>query len=214
MLFGTAEEGLHVVSKALDTDPVIDPVQYKTGKDQWQARGYGLTHGPAGYGFYGLPLPWGATPEIDYFLRANLHGPSLPGSGATPNVSTSTSSLAFGNVVVGQLSAARTITVTNIGTAAATNMSYPAAPAKFKRGGTCSSATLAKGASCTITFTYAPTSADADNATYTITGGGGKVNISLSGKGTAAASPNLSASPPLVEFGNVTCRPEKQPQPQ
>ena len=80
MLFGTAEEGLHVVSKALDSDPVIDPVSYKTGKDQWQARGYGLTHGPAGYGFYGLPLPWGATPEIDYFLRANLHGPSLPGA--------------------------------------------------------------------------------------------------------------------------------------
>ena len=79
MLFGTAEEGLHVVSKALDSDPVIDPVQYKTGKEQWQARGYSLTHGPAGYGFYGLPLPWGATPEIDYFLRANLHGPSLPG---------------------------------------------------------------------------------------------------------------------------------------
>ncbi len=78
MLFGTAEEGLHVVSKALDTDPVIDPVRYKTGYEQWQARGYGLTHGPAGYGYYGLPLPWGATPEIDYFLRANLHGPSLP----------------------------------------------------------------------------------------------------------------------------------------
>ena len=75
---------------------------------------------------------------------------------------------------------------------------------EVQRGGTCSSATLAKGASCTITFTYAPTSAVANNATYTITGGGGKVNISLSGKGTATASPNLSASPPLVEFGNVT----------
>ena len=78
MLFGTAEEGLHVVSKALDTDPVIDAAQYKAGMDQWQARGYGLTHGPGGYGFYGLPLPWGATPEIDYFLRANLHGSGLP----------------------------------------------------------------------------------------------------------------------------------------
>ncbi len=53
----------------------------------------------------------------------------------------------------------------------------------------------------------------ADNATYTISGGGGKVNISLSGKGTAAASPNLSASPPLVEFGNVTVG-QKSAQPQ
>ncbi len=80
MLFGTAEEGLHVVSKALETDPVIDAALYKAGQDQWQALGYGLTHGPAGYGFYGLPLPWGVTPEIDYFLRANLHGPRPTGS--------------------------------------------------------------------------------------------------------------------------------------
>ncbi len=134
MLFGTAEEGLHVVSKALDTDPVIDPVQYKTGKDQWQARGYGLTHGPAGYGFYGLPLPWGATPEIDYFLRANLHGPSLPGGGANPNISTSTSSLAFGNVVVGQESAARTITVTNIGTAGGNQHVVPGRAGEVQEG--------------------------------------------------------------------------------
>ena len=86
MLFGTAEEGLHVVSKALETDPVIDSVLYKAGQDQWQARGYGLTHGPGGYGYYGLPLPWGVTPEIDYFLRANLHGASLPGGGTNPNI--------------------------------------------------------------------------------------------------------------------------------
>ena len=79
MLFGTAEEGLHVVSKALETDPLIDAAKYKAGQDQWQARGHGLTHGPGGYGFYGLPLPWGETAEIDYFLRANLHGASLPG---------------------------------------------------------------------------------------------------------------------------------------
>lgn len=73
MLFGTAEEGLHVVSKALDTDPVIDSAKYNSGQDQWQARGYGLTHGPGGFGYYGLPLPWGATPEIDYFLAVNGH---------------------------------------------------------------------------------------------------------------------------------------------
>ena len=168
MLFGTAEEGLHVVSKALETDPVIDAAQYTAGQDQWQARGYRMTHGPGGYGFYGLPLPWGETPEIDYFLRANLHGPSLPGGGTNPSMGTSTSSLAFGNVTVGQTSNAQTITVSNcVRTADATNMSYPAAPAKFSRGGTCGSATLAKGASCTITFTYSPTSAMTDNATYT-----------------------------------------------
>jgi filamentous hemagglutinin family protein len=81
MLFGTVEEGLHVVSKALPTDPVIDSAKYTAGKDQWQAAGYGLTHGPGGYGYYGLPLPWGETPEIDYFLEANLHTPDKLGDG-------------------------------------------------------------------------------------------------------------------------------------
>ncbi|MFO1412770.1 MAG: hypothetical protein U1F10_02450 [Burkholderiales bacterium] len=80
MLWGTAEEGLHVVSKALATDPVIDSTKYKAGMSQWQARGYGLTHGPAGYGYYGNPLPWGETPEIDYFLSANLHAPAKLGN--------------------------------------------------------------------------------------------------------------------------------------
>jgi hypothetical protein len=111
MLFGTAEEGLHVVSKALPTDPVIDSAKYDAGREQWQARGYGLTHGPGGYGYYGLPLPWGASPEIDYFLQANLHGGGVPGGSPNPNptpsVSVSPSSIAFGNVPVGQTSASQ-----------------------------------------------------------------------------------------------------------
>ncbi len=84
MLFGTAEEGLHVVSQALPSDPVIDMKAYQAGMDEWQARGYGLTHGPAGYGYYGLPLPWGVSPQIDYFLKANLHGGGLPAGGGLP----------------------------------------------------------------------------------------------------------------------------------
>ena len=42
MLFGTAEEGLHVASQALPTDPVIDMKKYTAGMDQWQAKGYSL----------------------------------------------------------------------------------------------------------------------------------------------------------------------------
>jgi hypothetical protein len=131
----------------------------------------------------------------------------LSGTGvaaATPNVSASPTSLAFGNVTVGATSAAQTITVSNTGTANATDMSYPAAPAKFTKGGTCSSATLAAGASCTITFTYSPTSATADNATYAVTGAGATSNISLSGTGVAAGVANLAANPATLSFGSVT----------
>lgn len=73
MLFGTAEEGLHVVSQALSSDPVVDQAKYAAGRSQWMAKGYHLTHGPGGFGYYGLPPPWGDTPEIDYYLTHNGH---------------------------------------------------------------------------------------------------------------------------------------------
>ena len=208
MLFGTAEEGLHVVSQALPTDPVIDMKAYTAGMDQWQAKGYNLTHGPAGYGYYGLPMPWGDTPEIDYFLKANLHGGGLPGGGGppptTPNVTASPSTAAFGNITIGQTSAAKTIVISNTGTAAATDMAYPAAPAKFGKSGTCSGATLNAGATCTIVFTYTPTTAVTDSTTYTITGGGATMSIGLSGTGVPTGTASLSASPTALSFGSVT----------
>ncbi|MFO1414878.1 MAG: choice-of-anchor D domain-containing protein [Burkholderiales bacterium] len=131
---------------------------------------------------------------------------SVSGTGVqatAPNVSASPTSLAFGNVNVGTTSPAQTITVSNTGNASATNMSYPAAPPKFTKGGTCGSATLAAGATCTITFTYSPLTATADNATYKITGGGATIPISLSGTGVATPAA-LSASPTSLAFGSVT----------
>ena len=117
---------------------------------------------------------------------------ALSGTGsatAAPNVNSSASFLSFGNVTVGQTSAAQSITVTNNGTAAATDMSYPAAPAKFNKSGTCASATLGAGASCTITFTYSPTATGTDNPTYTFTGGGRSFPVALSGTGVTGTPP-------------------------
>jgi hypothetical protein len=122
---------------------------------------------------------------------------------SAPNVSATPMSLSFGNVTVGQTSAAQTITVSNTGNAAATNMAYPAAPAKFNKSGTCSSATLNAGSSCTVVFSYSPTAAASDSATYTITGGGASISISLSGTGSAPAAPSLSAAPTSLTFGSV-----------
>jgi hypothetical protein len=117
---------------------------------------------------------------------------SLSGTGAAagaPNVAASTGSLAFGSVSVGQTSPGQTITVTNTGAVAASNMSYPAAPAKFNKSGTCAGATLGAGASCTIVLSYSPTAAGADNATYTFTGGGKSFPIALSGTGVTGTPP-------------------------
>ncbi len=132
---------------------------------------------------------------------------ALSGTGVAPtvaNVVAAPASLAFGSVGIGSTSGAQTIAVSNTGTGAATDMSYPAAPAKFNKSGSCGSATLNAGASCTIVFTYSPTNAIADSAVYAFTGGGASINVALSGTGTAAPTANLSASPPLVAFGNVT----------
>jgi hypothetical protein len=71
MLCGTSQEGLMQMSRALPTDattPAILP-----GLREWVARGYQLTHGHGGFGFFGLPLPWGEHPEIDRYLTACGH---------------------------------------------------------------------------------------------------------------------------------------------
>ena len=140
---------------------------------------------------------------------------ALSGAGVAagaPAVSASPTSLAFGNVTVNTTSAPQTITVSNTGTADATNMSYPAAPADFAKSGTCAGATLAKNTSCTVVFTYTPTTVAADNPTYTITGGGASIPIALSGAGVAAGAPSVSASPTSLAFGNVTVNTTSAPQ--
>lgn len=158
-------------------------IQYKPGAAGASAGSYTLTSGSA-------------------TITVNFDGTGV--AAAAPNIGATPTSLAFGNVNVGTTAPAQTITVANTGTAAATNMSYPAAPPKFTRGGTCSGATLNAGSSCTVTFTYAPTAPLADNPTYTITGGGATIPISLSGTGVAAAAASLSASPTSLAFGSVT----------
>ncbi len=73
LVFSSAEEGLHVASLALPTDPILDQAKYAAGAAQYKARGLVLTHGPGGYGYNGEPMPWGITPEIDYFLTMQGH---------------------------------------------------------------------------------------------------------------------------------------------
>jgi hypothetical protein len=71
MYAGTSQEGLMVFSRALISDP--DTPTMTTALRQWFERGYQNTHGHWGFGHYGLPLPWGETPEIDAMLRIFGH---------------------------------------------------------------------------------------------------------------------------------------------
>jgi hypothetical protein len=75
MIFGSASESLLMMSRALPTDVALDRNLYIAGQRDYEQRGFPLLYGPAGWGYYGLPLPWGVSAAIDYYLRAHGHTP-------------------------------------------------------------------------------------------------------------------------------------------
>lgn len=72
MACGSSAEGLLVQSRALPGDAAL-PANYAEGARDWERLGYHLTHGPGGFGYHGLPLPWGVSSAIDSYLRAHGH---------------------------------------------------------------------------------------------------------------------------------------------
>jgi len=99
--------------------------------------------------------------------------------------------VAFGNVTVGQASAAVPLTITNGGGAAATSLALANSNAgEFVMSGNTCTTTLGAGASCTLSVTYAPGAAGNDSATLTFTyAGGGALAISLTGAGVTSTPP-------------------------
>lgn len=71
LIFGSAAEGLVAMSRALPADEAVDIAKYKTGAAEY-AR-WEPTHGDCGFGFAGLPLPWGESAALDYYLSAQGH---------------------------------------------------------------------------------------------------------------------------------------------
>ena len=74
MLFGTAQEGLQVVSKALATDPVIDSAKYTAGKDQWQEAWLRPDPWRAGTASTAFRCHGARRPRSTTSCKANLHG--------------------------------------------------------------------------------------------------------------------------------------------
>ena len=124
----------------------------------------------------------------------------LTGVGGTGAMAFSPTSLSFASQVVGTNSAAKSITVTNTGTATLT-FSAIAASGDFAQTNNCplSPSTLAIGVTCTISVTFVPTAtgprsgvvAVADNAP------GSPQTVPLSGTATA---PAVSLSPSALTF--------------
>jgi len=127
---------------------------------------------------------------------------------AAPQAVLSPTSLVFSNVVVDSTSVAQIVTLSNAGTAALSITSIKIIGSDFEQFAQTSNcgASLAAGASCTIsvTFTapaagnYSSTLSVADNAT------GSPQTIALTGTGVAAAAPKAVLSPTSLSFSNTT----------
>ena len=133
------------------------------------------------------------------------HSVALTGMGTAPVVSLGgTTNLNFGNVPVGSTSTAQTFTLTNAGTAPLTITSIAVTgtnSSDFTDTNTCpaSSATLAAGASCTISVTFTPTATGSRTAGVSITddAAGSPQSVSLTGTGVVAA---VTLSPFTLTF--------------
>ena len=133
---------------------------------------------------------------------------ALSGTGATSAVSLSPSSVSFGSVALGARSAAKSLTLTNSGTAplAVSGVAVTGANAgDFAETNNCPvpPATLAVSATCTLSVTFSPTASGSRAATVQITDNAADSPQSapLSGTGVGLA-PAVSLAPASLSFGS------------
>ncbi|MFM9883209.1 MAG: choice-of-anchor D domain-containing protein [Burkholderiales bacterium] len=133
------------------------------------------------------------------------HSIALTGTGVVPApaATLTSNSISFGNYVVGTTSPARTVTLTNSGSAPLTTSIAPPGAA-FGHTTNCP-ATLAPNASCTISGTFSPVATGLASASIVITTNaiGSPHAISLSGNGFPAGTtlPVVTLSSSAIAFG-------------
>ena len=130
---------------------------------------------------------------------------ALSGTGLTPPVTLSVSSLSFGSATIGTATASQYVTLTNTGTAALsiTSIAVTGADApSFVFGNSCGTS-LAVGGTCSIHGHFAPTKTGALTAAITITDSAATSprTIALSGTGVA---PPVTLSATSLSFGSIT----------
>ena len=109
----------------------------------------------------------------------------------------------LGSVLVGSTGAATVFTVTNGGDTAATSLKVTLSSTEFFKGNdTCDGATIAKGASCTVSIALKPLSIGVKTANLTI-GGTDGLPVGRTLTGTGISPPGLSATPASLDFGTI-----------
>jgi hypothetical protein len=116
----------------------------------------------------------------------------------------SATSINFGQVQIGS-KLSRSLTLTSTGNAPLTISAITVAGAQFSIGATSLPVTLQPNQQLTLSVTYEPTAETSDSGTLTVASNdsSGPATVSLGGSGTTATSPQLTANPTAVNFGNV-----------
>ena len=128
---------------------------------------------------------------------------SLTGTGTAPGpvLNAAPASLSFAGTDVGSSSAAKTVTVTNAGTSAA-SVSGVAVTGDFSQTNNCSS--VATGSSCTVNVTFKPTASGTRTGTLTVTSNANNspATVSLTGSGIGATT-NLALGATMTASGSA-----------
>jgi hypothetical protein len=69
----TSGEGLYDIYRAPAGTTIGRWADQERGRKAYEDRGLHLTHGPGGWGYYGLDLPWDVHPDVDGHLVRNGH---------------------------------------------------------------------------------------------------------------------------------------------
>ena len=149
------------------------------------------------------PTALGSATGVLTFTDSALTSPqtvNLTGTGSVP-VTLSTSSVSFSTVVVGNTSAAKTVTVTNRQSITLTFTSIAASGPFAVASNTCGTS-VAAGASCLVGVTFSPTTTGSITGmlTFTDDASNSPQTVRLSGSGSAPVTLSTSS----LSFGTVT----------
>lgn len=142
--------------------------------------------------------------DLSAYICKDLNSTASTCNAAGPKIAASPTSLAFGNTQAGATSAAKSVTVSNTGGVALTISSIGVNNAAFTQTNNCP-ASLAAGASCTVSVSFVPSAATSYSGGLVIAHNdataGSSTTIALSGTGTAAPAPVLTLSATTLSFG-------------
>jgi Abnormal spindle-like microcephaly-assoc'd, ASPM-SPD-2-Hydin len=184
------------------TTEVSSCVQYQS--ECWSAFGAGLPQAPV------VALTAAPATAADPVLVAGTYGRGIwqtqlwSAGTSLSDASAAPSSLAFAGQVFGTTSAAQTVTVTNTGNSAlAFSSATFSGNGDFSATGSCLTASVAAGSTCTLQVTFTPQATGPRTAQMILSGNiyGGQLSVDLNG--TGLPSGGVTLSPSSLSFGQV-----------